>query len=393
MSESRPFHLAVELSGAGRHPAAWRLPDADAAGLLTAAHWAELVRTAERAGAVFAAFADSVQPPSAATDVVQARLDATGLAALLGPLTARIGLVPVTPVTYAEPFHLAKALATIDIVSGGRAGWQVDVAAPAGSGPGDVQAAQFHGRSAAGAAAQWREAHDVIEVVRRLWDSWEDDAIVLDAATDRYIDRSRVHDVAFAGETFSVAGASITPRSPQGQPVVVARGDAPYALAVAVAGADVIRVAARDVQGAADLVARVRAAVAGSGRPAGSVHVLLDVETLLGADEAAARGRLAELDSLAARAFDPSGLHVVAGVDRAADALADLVELTGVDGIVLQPLAHAGDLALLADEVSPRLRAQGRLVDRPAPGGPDAPRTLRDAFGLDRPISRYTAAR
>ncbi|MDM8084404.1 LLM class flavin-dependent oxidoreductase [Cellulomonas cellasea] len=393
MSESRPFHLAVELDGAGRHPAAWRLPDADAAGLLTAAHWAELVRTAERAGAVFVVLADSVTPPSSAADVVQARLDATGVAALLGPLTSRIGIVPVVPVTYSEPFHVAKAVATVDLVSQGRAGWQVDVAAPAGTGAGDVQAAQFHGRSAARAAAQWTEAADVIEVVRRLWDSWEDDAIVLDAATDRYIDRDRVHDVAFTGTTFSVAGASITPRSPQGQPLVVVRGDVPYALGVAVAGADVIRIAAQDVKEAGALVAQVRAAVAGSGRPARSVKVLLDVETLLGRDEVAARERLVELDHLAGRPYEPSGLHVVAGADRAADALADVVDLTGVDGLVLQPLAHAGDLAVLAEEVSPRLREQGRLVDLPAKAGPEAPRTLRDAFGLDRPLSRYTLAR
>lgn len=392
MSQSRPFHLAVELEGAGRHPAAWRLPDADAAGLLTAAHWVRLVRSVERAGATFVVLADSVAPPDGVPGTVQARLDATGLAALLGPLTRRVGLVPVVPVSYAEPFHVNKAIATLDHVSDGRAGWQVDVAAPVGTGGGDVQAAQFHGRSARSAVAQWDEAADVVEVVSRLWDSWEDDAIILDAATDRYVDRTRIHGADFTGATFSVAGASITPRSPQGRPLVVVRGDVPEALSLAAARADVIRVAARDVAAATVLVERVRAAVAAAGRDARAVHVLLDVEFLLAVDDAAAGRRLAELDTLAGRPWSARGLAVVAGVPRAADALADLVDLTGADGLVLAPLAQVGDVALLTEQLAPLLRARGRLAAQPTDGA-DTPRTLRDAFGLARPTSRYAAAR
>ena len=160
-------------------------------------------------------------------------LDAVGIAALLGPLTSGIGLAPVVPVTYREPFHVGKEIQTLDHVSLGRGAVQVDVAAPALDPRSGAEALRYDERVPRELPALWREAEDTIEVLERLWDSWEDDAIILDAVGDRYIDRDKVHAIEFTGEFFSVHGASITPRSPQGRPVVVVRGDEPHELAVA----------------------------------------------------------------------------------------------------------------------------------------------------------------
>jgi alkanesulfonate monooxygenase SsuD/methylene tetrahydromethanopterin reductase-like flavin-dependent oxidoreductase (luciferase family) len=165
--------------------------------------------------------------PDDRVDEVRGRLDALLIAAFVAPLTSRIGLVPTVTTTHTEPFHVSKALATLDHTSLGRAGWQARVSGSS------ADAALVGRRAIAGynplllAAADlppelldlFAEAADVIDVVRRLWDSWEDDAEIRDVATRRFIDRSKVHHVNFEGRFFSVRGPSITPRPPQGQPV------------------------------------------------------------------------------------------------------------------------------------------------------------------------------
>ena len=130
-------------------------------------------------------------------------------------MTNHIGLIPVATVTHTEPFHVSKAIATLDFISHGRAGWQVRVS-------GTQHEAELFGRRDVSGADLFDEASDAVEVVRRLWDSWEDDAVIRDVATGRFVDRDKLHYIDFAGKYFSVKGPSITPRPPQGQPVVAA---------------------------------------------------------------------------------------------------------------------------------------------------------------------------
>jgi len=355
------FPVAVELTAAGLHPAAWRLQPTDP---FAAQHWVRLARAAESAGATLVIVDDSAAPPVERPGALVGSLDAVGVAALLGPLTERIGLAPVVPVTYREPFHVGKEIQTVDHVSLGRGAVQVDVAAAAGAPHAGAEALRYDERVPRTLPDLWREADDVLEVLGRLWDSWEDDAIVLDAERDRYIDRDRVHAIEFTGEFFSVQGASITPRSPQGRPLVLVRGDEPHAREVAARRADVVRVADEAS------VALVRAAADEAGR---EVIVLLDVDVLLGTSDDDARARLAALDALDPWPTDA----VVAGTDTAAATLRDLVTRSGADGLTIRPLALAGDLALLGEVIAPH--GQGA--------------TLRDALGLPRPASRYAAAR
>ncbi|MEZ0447143.1 LLM class flavin-dependent oxidoreductase [Cellulomonas sp. ICMP 17802] len=361
LTHRRPFPVAVELTAAGRHPAAWRLNPTDP---FAAQHWVRLARAAEAAGAALVILDDSAAPPVERPGALVGSLDAVGVAALLGPLTERVGLAPVVPVTYREPFHVGKEIQTIDHVSLGRGAVQVDGAAPADASSAGAEALRYDERVPRDLAALWREADDVLEVLGRLWDSWEDDAIVLDAETDRYIDRDRVHAIEFEGEFFSVQGASITPRSPQGRPVVILRGDEPHARAVAARRADIVRVADEAT------VPLVRAAAADEGR---EVIVLLDVDVLLGTTDDDARARHEALDALEPWATDA----VVAGTGTAAAVLQDLVDRSGADGLTLRPLALATDLPLLGQVLAPA-----------APGT-----TLRDSLGLPRPASRYAAAR
>ncbi len=137
-----PLHLAVALDGAGWHPAAWREPDARPRDLFTAGYWADLVQEAERGLLDFVTIEDglalqSADPcrPDERTDQVRGRLDAVLIAARVAPLTRHIGLVPTAIVTHTEPFHVSKAIATLDYVSTGRAGVQVRVSPARARGP------------------------------------------------------------------------------------------------------------------------------------------------------------------------------------------------------------------------------------------------------------------
>src|SRR5580692_2957879 len=231
------MHLSVALDGAGWHPAAWREPRARPAELFTGRYWTDVIAEAERGLLDFVTIEDGLTLQSTRTDRVAGRLDAVLIAARVAPLTRHIGLIPTVVVTHTEPFHISKAIATLDYVSRGRAGVRIRVSAR------PDEAALFGRRdlpvreprdeaSREVVAGLFDEAADYVEVVRRLWDSWDDDAEIRDAATGRFIDRERLHYIDFAGDYFSVKGPSITPRPPQGQPVVSAlgHGTVPYQL-------------------------------------------------------------------------------------------------------------------------------------------------------------------
>ena len=196
-----PLHLAVALDGSGWHPAAWREPAARPTSLLTAAYWTDLVQTAERGLVDFVTIEDSLglqsdtfSGPDDRVDRVLGRLDAVLIAARVAPLTSGIGLVPTAVVTHTEPFHVSKAIATLDYVSRGRAGVRVKLAASAAEAehfgrrhipqhqPTDLTTPEVHQL----VSDLFDEAADYVEVVRRLWDSWEDDAEIRDAATGRF---------------------------------------------------------------------------------------------------------------------------------------------------------------------------------------------------------------
>ncbi len=151
-------------------------------------YWAGLAATAERGLLDFLTIDDTLTPQPGRRESISprrlaGRADAVLVAARIAPVTEHIGLIPVATVTHTEPFHVSKAIATLDHVSHGRAGWQPRVSSTA------HEAALFGRRDASADADElFDEAADAVEVVRRLWDSWEDDAIIRDAA-DRALHR------------------------------------------------------------------------------------------------------------------------------------------------------------------------------------------------------------
>jgi alkanesulfonate monooxygenase SsuD/methylene tetrahydromethanopterin reductase-like flavin-dependent oxidoreductase (luciferase family) len=390
-----PLHLAVALDGAGWHPAAWREPEARPTELFDARYWTDLVQEAERGLLDLVTIEDSLglqssNPgrPDHRTDQVRGRLDAVLVAARVAPLTRHVGIVPTAVVTHTEPFHASKAIATLDWVSTGRAGVRVRVSSR------PDEAALFGRRTIEpfepGSADDgpivdlFDEAADYVEVVRRLWDSWEDDAEIRDAATGRFVDREKLHYIDFEGPHFSVRGPSITPRPPQGQPVVAALAHRTVAYRLVGRAADLGFVTPRDTADARAILAEVRAEQAAAGRTDETVHVLGDVVVFLDDDATAAADRKARLDALLGRELI-SDARIFVGTPAE---LADLVlawREAGLGGVRLRPGGLPHDLEQITRGLVPELQRRGAF--RTAYEAD----TLRGLLGLTRPANRYAA--
>jgi alkanesulfonate monooxygenase SsuD/methylene tetrahydromethanopterin reductase-like flavin-dependent oxidoreductase (luciferase family) len=398
------LHLAVALDGAGWHLAAWREPDAQPDRLFTPAYWVDLAQRAERGLLDFVTIEDSLDLQSddhfsrdERTDRVRGRLDAILIAARAAPATRHIGFVPTVVTTHTEPFHTSKSIATLDYVSAGRAGVRVQI-----GGRSDT-AAHFGRREIPPLSVERRddpdvqalitqhfdEAADYVEVLRRLWDSWEDDAEIRDVATGRFIDREKLHYIDFEGRWFAVRGPSITPRPPQGQPVVAALGHGTVPYRLIARAADVGFVTPHDRDSAGAMVAEIRAEQARAGRADETVHVFGDVVVFLDDSAAAAQGRRERLDELAGGTYKSDAQIFAGSPAQLADLLLDWRE-AGLSGFRLRPAALPHDLDQIADALVPELQRRGAF--RAAyPSAADGRGTLRGLLGLPRPANRYAA--
>ena len=398
MSERDQPRVGVALDGAGWHPAAWREPDSRPTEIFDAPYWVDVIGVADRGGTDFVTIDDSLalqsSNPFAAddrTDEVRGRLDALLIAARVAPTTERIGLIPVVTTTHTEPFHVSKAVATLDYVSTGRAGWQPrishrrDEARHIGRRSGLDASGGFEHESVRAAVGElFDEAADAVEVARRLWDSWEDDAEIRDAGTDRFLDRTKVHTVDFVGTHFSVRGPSITPRPPQGQPVVAALAHQTVPYAFAARSADLVFVTPLDDDQSSRILVDVAEAQHLVGRTGEPLRIFADLVVLLDREGESGADRLARLDALGLPLR--SDARVVTGSADDLVALITGLYALGYAGVRLRPGVTTDDLPLIVEEVLPRLRGAD-AVDR------RDPTSLRATLGLPTAVpNRYAVS-
>ena len=352
------LHLAIALDGYGWHPEAWRY-SADLQPVTSGRYWSNLATTAERGLLDFVTFDDALtaqrrRRPEIEPRWLAGRPDAVLVASRVAPVTSHIGLIPVATVTHTEPFHISKAIATLDFVSHGRAGWQVRVS-------GTPHEAELFGRRDIHGADLFDEASDAVEVARRLWDSWEDNAVIRDIATRRFVDRDKLHYIDFTGKYFSVKGPSITPRPPQGQPVVAALAHALPIYEFAARSVDLVFITP---QGDESLLA-----------------ILGEIAETGGADLKVYADVFVSFD----RTTDPRSDALV--FDGTPTELVDLLlrwQQLGVEGVRLRPAVNATDLPVIVDEVVPLLQQAGRFRSTYLDG-----ETLRERVGLPIAENRY----
>ena len=395
------LRLAVALDGAGWHPAAWRAGDARPGELFTPRYWADLVQEAERGLLDFVTVDDSLAVQSARrgvpddrVDQVRGRLDAVLVAARVAPTTSQIGIVPVATTTHTEPFHISKAIATLDYVSNGRAGVQIRVSGTR------IEAEQFGRRVFPDLqiradnlsdpvvqhliADHFDEAADYVEVLRRLWDSWEDDAEIRDAATGRFVDRDKLHYIDFEGRWFSVRGPSITPRPPQGQPLVtaLAHGMIPYRLAAR--QADAVFVTPQDRGDVERIEVEIRAEEVAVGRQLDPLRIFADLVVFLDDEPGAAAARKDHLDELDGDTYRSDAFLFTGTPAGLAEHLLSW-QTEGLAGFRLRPGSQPHDLEAITRRLVPLLQERGAFRHR------YEELTLRGRLGLDRPANRYAA--
>ena len=339
--DNRAGFLAIELDGAGYE------------------NLAAAVLSAESAGFHVATFKDT---PEAG------RANALQRAAFAGPVTRTIAVVPEVDTVYTEPFHVSTQLASLDYVSGGRAGWIVTAAE-------SPEAAAAVGRSFVQGGALTQEAAASIEVSRRLWDSWEDDAVIRDVATGRYIDVDKLHyadfetPADFTGPAYSVKGPSIIPRPLQGQLPVLAAASLVGEGLVPAEAVDAVLVTAPTPELLSAEIRDVRA------RLGASVAVVAELDVVLDA-----RGQAAESRVVTPR---ESGLARFVGSAAGLTELLDSL-LQEADGVRLHPAVLTVELEELSRLVLPELRRRGSLR-APVQDG-----TFRGLLGLPKAENRYS---
>ena len=240
---SRPsgqLRLGAFFNPTGHHVASWRHPGAQADAGVNFKHYVEIAQTAERAKFDMIFFADNMGVREAKMEALSrsaqyiANFEPITLISALASVTERIGLTCTASTSYNEPFHVARKFASLDHISGGRAGWNLVTSGM------EVEAHNFNRDKHYGHAERYERANEFAEVVTALWDSWDDDAFPRNKETGQFFTPEKMHFLNHVGKHFKVRGPLNIPRPPQGRPVIVQAGTSDDGMDVAARFAEVI---------------------------------------------------------------------------------------------------------------------------------------------------------
>jgi FMN-dependent oxidoreductase (nitrilotriacetate monooxygenase family) len=440
---SRPgqLHLNAFLLGVGHHEAAWRLPESNPFANTDVGHYQRLAQLAERGKLDSLFLADG---PVLWTRVGQrpaAALEPTVLLTALAAVTEHIGLIATASTTYNEPYNLARRFASLDHVSGGRAGWNIVTTAGA-------EAAQnFNLDDLPAHQERYERAAEFIDVSLKLWDSWADDTVLGDKERGIWGDEAKIRPPEHVGRFFKVKGALNVPRCPQGYPLLVQAGSSEDGKVLAARYAEAVFTAQQTLEDAQSFYADLKSRTKALGRDPESIKILPGIVPLLGGTEQEARALEEELDRLIRPEFArqqlaqvlrvpaesleldrelpdlPSedaiegqksrytlivnlarrerltvrqligrlgggrGHRTFAGTpEQVADAIQQWWENGAADGFNVMPAVLPSDLEAFVTQVVPILQRRGLF--RSEYRG----QTLRENYGLARPENRYARA-
>jgi FMN-dependent oxidoreductase (nitrilotriacetate monooxygenase family) len=437
----RQLHINVNVLSSGTHPAAWRASGGNRFGFIDIGYYQEVARLAERGRLDAVFFADQVSiSPDPASGPGWGVMDPIVTVAAMAGVTTHIGFIATATTTFTHPYNLARAMATLDHVTHGRVGLNlVTTMAPNAAANFGLQSLPVHDD-------RYGRAAEFADVLIKLWDSWEDGALVGDVRTGLFADPARIHGIDHVGKHFSVAGPLQTPRSPQGRPLLVQAGGSEQGRDFAARYADAIFSVSQLLDEARSYYADVKERARRYGRDPDKIAILPGLVTIIGGTEAEAHARRRELDEIAGsgeqRALEflarrlgvepkdldldrPAPIELVEGLkstnvsvgfaeaarsllkDRsltvrqilakggaghrrvvgAPEQIADTIEewfrAGAADGVNLMADVYPTGLEAFVDHVVPILQKRG-LFRRDYSGA-----TLRDHYGLERPASIY----
>lgn len=437
---ARQLHLNAFLMNTGHHEASWRLPESNPHASVDVAHYRDLARIAERGTFDSLFLADGPVLFHSVGQRPSGTLEPLTLLTALAAATEHIGLIATASTSYNLPYNLARTFASLDHISGGRAGWNVVTTAGA-------EAARNFGLDAEPAhATRYERAAEFLDVAFKLWDSWEEDLIVADKAAGVWGDTAKLHPPQHRGEHFRVEGALNVPRSPQGYPLLVQAGSSEDGKRFAARYAEAVFTAQQTLADAQDFYADVKARTRQAGRDPEGIKILPGIVPVIGDTEAEARRREAELEDhivyehgLRQLAHllhvEPGKLDLDAGLpadlppedaiegaksrytlvvelgrrenltvrqligrlgggrghrtftgtpEQVADVIEEWFDQGAADGFNVMPPVLPSGLELFVDHVVPILRTRGLLRTEYVPG-----QTLRERYGLPRPANQY----
>jgi FMN-dependent oxidoreductase (nitrilotriacetate monooxygenase family) len=287
----RRINFGLMLQGAGINMNAWRHPSVPADASINFSYYVEKARKAEAAGIDFVFIADGLYVHEKSMSHFLNRFEPIALLSALAVVTSKIGLVGTMSTSYSDPFTAARQFASVDMISGGRAGWNAVTSAIEGAG-------RNYSRPHPDHAVRYEIAEEYIEVVKGLWDSWDDDAFVRDRASGRFFDRDKMHRLDHKGQFFSVEGPLNIARSPQGQPVIFQAGSSDEGIRFASRHADAIFSNGGTFEECRTYYRRVKESAQAQGRRPEEVKIFPGIGPIVGATEKEADEKYREIRNL-----------------------------------------------------------------------------------------------
>ncbi|MBW8462280.1 LLM class flavin-dependent oxidoreductase [Acidovorax sp.] len=433
-----PIRFGVMLHGAGGHMNSWKHPAGPADASVNLGFYIETTKKAEANGIAFAFVADGLFINEKSIPHFLNRFEPISILSALAVATSKIGLAGTISTSYSEPFTVARQFASLDLISQGRAGWNVVTTPLEGT-------ATNYSRNHPDHALRYEIADEYLQVTQGLWDSWDDDALVRNRETGQFFDRDKLHTLNHKGRFFQVAGPLNIGRSPQGQPVIFQAGSSDAGIGLAGKYADAVFTHSPSVEETRSFLRKVKASAVVHGRQADDVKIFPGIGPVVGAtqeeaeakyqairellsvDEALAylgryfdhhdfsqypldepfpelgeigrnsfrsttdrikadaKARGLTLRQVALEAATPRSQFVGTGA-RVADEIIRWVDEGAADGFILGFPVLSQGLDDFITHVIPVLEARGRY-QRTLPGS-----TLRDHLGLPRKASRYAQA-
>ncbi|MET9492474.1 LLM class flavin-dependent oxidoreductase [Nocardia sp. NPDC006630] len=311
----KSFHINAFLMGVGHHEAAWRHPRTREHQVLEVEHFRELGRIAERGKLDSVFFADGLAVGPRIKRNTLAVFEPVTLLAAIATATEHVGLIATASTTYNEPFNLARKFASLDHISGGRAGWNIVTSGN------EEEAFNFGYDSIPEHARRYERAEEFVDVAIQLWDSWESDAIVLDPEEGVFADPDKVHTIDYDGERFRIRGPLNSPRGPQGRPLLVQAGSSESGKDFAAHYAEAVFTAQRTLEEGQQFYRDLKSRLPKYGRSADELKVLPGLVPFIAETEEQARALEQEFTDLISPDYALRQLSSLLGIDLTEHAL------------------------------------------------------------------------